>query len=54
MPRKTKQAKNTKAKKGDVAKISLTWGSCLKFWLVGFVMFVLFGMLWVGFSFLAK
>jgi len=46
--------KEKKTKACDLTKISLTWGACLKFWVIGFVMFILFGVLWVGFSFLSK
>jgi hypothetical protein len=49
-----KKIVSKKTKPQDINKISLTWGSCLKFWLIGFALFIVFAMLWVGFSLLTK
>jgi hypothetical protein len=54
MRKKKTESKKSRDKDSCTTKISLTWGSCFKFWLIGFAMFVVFGMLWVGFSFLTK
>jgi hypothetical protein len=54
MRKKKTESKKSRVKDDCKMKISLTWGSCFKFWLIGFAMFTVFAMLWAAFTFLTK